>query len=362
MTLPLPPADDLLAERPDAVASYYGPTNFTWLVRGRLAGSPCPGINQPLDTDLLALQRVGITLVVTLTEDAHPPAEKLAEFGMKSIHVPIPDMGAPTTWQAQETCRLVAEALAQGESILFHCRAGRGRTGTLLAALLIWLDPDFDAAIHRIKTTNRYWIESAEQMNFLAGFTMTCQESGVTLVSQPEGSLPLADTRSKRLFDLPGAKAGREKVGISSKNTEPVIEPEETTMSLEKALQAAMSTVPECLASGYVDMETGMLLGIQTIDSHPQEVLDTLAAATADLFQGSAVVYIENIFKQARGTKSDSHYFNEFIIFSDNLIHVFMRTKKYENHVCCFVTRKSANPGMVLTKARMSLEAVSAAL
>jgi len=134
-------------------------------------------------------------------------------------------------------------------------------------------------------------------------------------------------------------------------------------MSLDKALQTAMSGVPECLASGYVDMETGMVLGVHTVDSHPQEVLDTLAAATADLFQGSSVVGIENLFKKARGTEKDeNHYFQEIFVFSDNLLHVFMRTKKFPGHVCCFVCRKSANPGMVLTKARMSMEAVTAAV
>jgi hypothetical protein len=133
-------------------------------------------------------------------------------------------------------------------------------------------------------------------------------------------------------------------------------------MSLDKALQTAMSTVPECVASGYVDMETGMLLGVNTVDSHPQEILDTLAAATADLFQGPSVVYIENAFKKTRGNESDaSHYFQEMFIFSENLLHVFMRTKKFPTHVVCFVCRKNANPGMVLTKARMSLDAVSAA-
>lgn len=123
-----------------------------------------------------------------------------------------------------------------------------------------------------------------------------------------------------------------------------------------------MGSVPECVASGYVDMETGMLLGVNTVDSHPQEILDTLAAATADLFQGASVTYIENAFKKARGNEKDaSHYFQEMFIFSENLLHVFMRTKKFPNHVVCFVCRKNANPGMVLTKARMSLDTVSAA-
>ncbi len=110
-------------------------------------------------------------------------------------------------------------------------------------------------------------------------------------------------------------------------------------------------------------METGMLLGVNTVDSHPQEVLDTLAAATADLFQGASVTHIENIFKKARGQEKDTqHYFQEMFIFSENLLHVFMRSKKYPGHVVCYVCRKNANPGMVLTKARMGMESVAEAV
>lgn len=134
-------------------------------------------------------------------------------------------------------------------------------------------------------------------------------------------------------------------------------------MSLEKALQESMSRIPECLASGYVDLGTGMLLGVYTAESHPQEILDTLAAATADLFQGASVVQIEDMFKKIRGTEDDEkHYFNEIIVFSENLLHAFMRTKEYPDHVVCFVCRKNANPGMVLTKSRMAVSEVAKAL
>ena len=61
-------------------------------------------------------------------------------------------------------------------------------------------------------------------------------------------------------------------------------------MSLEDAIQKSITEIPECLAGGYVDLTSGMLLGIKTVDSHPQEVLEMLAAATADLFQGPNVV------------------------------------------------------------------------
>lgn len=134
-------------------------------------------------------------------------------------------------------------------------------------------------------------------------------------------------------------------------------------MSLEKAVNKAASEVPECVAAGYVDMSTGMLLGVKTVDSHPSEVLDLVSAATADLFQGSNVVAIEQLFKKARGLEvDDHHYFQEIVVFSDNLLHVFLRGKKYSDHAVVFVCRKNANIGMVLTKSRMQLSALENAM
>ncbi|GAA5525486.1 hypothetical protein Maes01_02056 [Microbulbifer aestuariivivens] len=133
--------------------------------------------------------------------------------------------------------------------------------------------------------------------------------------------------------------------------------------NLDSAIQAALSTIPECLAGGYVDLTSGMLVGVKTVDSHPDEVLEMLAAATADLFQGPNVVTIENMFKKSRGLDLDDyHYFQEIIVNSDNLIHIFMRTRTEQNHVVCFVCRRSANLGMALTKARAALPGVEAAL
>jgi hypothetical protein len=90
--------------------------------------------------------------------------------------------------------------------------------------------------------------------------------------------------------------------------------------------------------------------------------VELLAAATADLYQGTNVKMIESIFKKARGLKEDGHhYFQEIIINSDNLIHVFLRGKN-EEQVACFVCRRSANLGMALTKARSSMPALEAAM
>jgi hypothetical protein len=134
-------------------------------------------------------------------------------------------------------------------------------------------------------------------------------------------------------------------------------------MSLEKELVKTQNSVPECVAVGFVDMKSGMLLGVRTVDSHPSEVLDLVAAATGDLFQGSNVTAIEKMFKKARGVKDDGHhFFQEIVVMSDNLIHVFQRCKRNEDLVLVTVCRLSANLGMVLTKARMALPEVEASL
>ena len=131
---------------------------------------------------------------------------------------------------------------------------------------------------------------------------------------------------------------------------------------MTSALQNAITAIPECLAAGYIDLASGMLLGMKTVDSQPNEVVDLLSAATADLFQGPNVKMIESIFKKARGLKEDGHhYFQEIIVHSDNLIHVFLRGKN-EQQVACFVCRIAANLGMALTKARSVMPALEAAL
>lgn len=131
-------------------------------------------------------------------------------------------------------------------------------------------------------------------------------------------------------------------------------------MSLDTALQKAVTAVPECVAAGYVDLASGMLLGIKSVDSHPSQVVELLAAATADLFQGPNVQAIEKMFRVARGVpENGQHYFQEIIVNSDNLIHVFLRGKK-QAQVATFVCRKGANLGMVLTKARSSMADIEA--
>lgn len=134
-------------------------------------------------------------------------------------------------------------------------------------------------------------------------------------------------------------------------------------MDLDSELKKAVNFVPECLAAGYVDASSGMLLAIKTVDSHPREVIDLVAAATADMFNGPNVSMIESMFSKSRGIDNKGrHYFQEVIVNSDNLLHVFVRSKVNEEYVAVFVCRRTANLGMVLAKARISMPSLEAAV
>ncbi|WP_432194859.1 hypothetical protein [Streptomyces sp. bgisy027] len=120
-------------------------------------------------------------------------------------------------------------------------------------------------------------------------------------------------------------------------------------MSLVKHLR---TDAPDCVASGVVDMSTGMLLSYETVENHPPEVLDLLAGATLDLFQGRTVVMIEDVFKERRGITSDNHFFQEILVNSENLTHLFVRLNEQQDVVAVVVCRKSVNVGMLFAQVR----------
>jgi predicted regulator of Ras-like GTPase activity (Roadblock/LC7/MglB family) len=134
-----------------------------------------------------------------------------------------------------------------------------------------------------------------------------------------------------------------------------------TTQLIGDAVKQFRAQVPECTGAGLVDMSTGMLLAADTLDEHPGEVLDLIAAATFDLFQGRNVTMIEEIFKARYGVLDDRHYFQEFLAQSESHVHVFLRSAN-QDIVAVVVARKTANTGMILTQARLVMKQLDAGL
>lgn len=123
-------------------------------------------------------------------------------------------------------------------------------------------------------------------------------------------------------------------------------------MNEELVMKRAMKEIPRCLAAGLVDLESGMLLNVKTVDSHPREVLDLVAAATKEIYEGDNVIAIENLFKRLRGVSSEEHYFQQIIITSRNLIHFFSRMESRPGVVLVAVCRLDANLGLIVAKGR----------
>ncbi len=133
--------------------------------------------------------------------------------------------------------------------------------------------------------------------------------------------------------------------------------------NLSDAISKSVSSVPECLAAGVVDVASGLLLDIKTVDSHPSMVIDMLAAATSDWFQGPNVLAIEEMFKKSRGIETNNvRYFEEIIVNSKNLLHVFIRARINQDYVVCFVCRRTVNLGIALTKARGAMPEIEASI
>lgn len=151
------------------VSQYFGPRGFLWLKKGMLAGTPRPGIVVEIDQDLQALQRVGVTVLVSLTQTPMD-ATVLGAYGIRNIASPIPDMHAPPAEQALDICRDIDTCLRAGEVVAVHCRAGLGRTGTVLACYLIWEGSNALDALDAVRRVEPKWVQSEEQVTFLEEF------------------------------------------------------------------------------------------------------------------------------------------------------------------------------------------------
>jgi atypical dual specificity phosphatase len=159
---------------PEAATHYVreslGPRGFLWLKKGLLAGTPRPGIVQDIEYDLDALARVGVTTLVSLTTRPVDP-ELLAGYGIRGLWMPIPDMHAPGLDEAEQMCRRIAALMADGEAVAYHCRAGLGRTGTMLASHLIMEGQPALQALESVRRIEPRWVQSDEQIRFLERFS-----------------------------------------------------------------------------------------------------------------------------------------------------------------------------------------------
>ena len=152
---------------------------------GRIGMSLCPGKRQPhaitgpwnrdLAADMDVIQKFGARTMITLMEtaelaDAAAPRAALEgaakERSITWLHMPIADFDAPDSvfeaaWKKHGP--IVRRDLARGESVVVHCRGGRGRAGLMAARLLVEMGLSAETAIATVRTANPLAIETVTQ-------------------------------------------------------------------------------------------------------------------------------------------------------------------------------------------------------
>ena len=134
------------------------PVGFSWVDRPHLAGLARP--DGP--DDLAWLRRNGIDVLVSLTE-APPDRRGVNDAGLMTVHIPIPDMTAPTVRQFELCVETIARAKRSGMGVAVHCAAGKGRTGTILAGYFVAAGMPADRAIEHVRDLRPGSIETPEQ-------------------------------------------------------------------------------------------------------------------------------------------------------------------------------------------------------
>ena len=160
---PLPLAAQLAIR---ATSEYRGPNGFRWVIPGKVAGTPMPGVVQSIDNDLAALRTVGVTMLITLTEN-DISQDALRKHGLRNLHLPIRDREPPTVAQVRMLIARMNGMLKKGEVLAVHCLAGLGRTGTVLASWLIQDGLTAKVALERIRKIESGYVQSPAQEEFL---------------------------------------------------------------------------------------------------------------------------------------------------------------------------------------------------
>lgn len=134
------------------------PFGFSWVDHPHLAALARPDSA----ADLAWLRQQGVQVVVSLTEDPLPRTW-VNDAGLMAVHIPIPDMAAPGERQLALALDTIDRAKRSGMGVAVHCAAGKGRTGTVLAAYFVAAGLTAAEALGKVRELRPGSVETWEQ-------------------------------------------------------------------------------------------------------------------------------------------------------------------------------------------------------
>jgi atypical dual specificity phosphatase len=133
------------------------PTNFSWFINDKLAGSGMPTSSEELEWVI----KKGVKSIVTMTEK---PLPESWIKNIKYLHVPTEDLSAPDMEKIDNAVDFIHERIKNNEPTMVHCAAGIGRTGTILACYLVkYHDLSVKDAIDKVRKERPGSIQSEFQ-------------------------------------------------------------------------------------------------------------------------------------------------------------------------------------------------------
>jgi atypical dual specificity phosphatase len=134
------------------------PDGFSWVDKPLLAAMARPESAEEFQW----LRQQGIELLLCLSEDP-PRRDWINEAGLFLVHVPVEDFTPPTQEQLDQCLSSIQRAHDKNIGVGVHCRAGLGRTGTVLACWFVTKALSAKNAIARVRRLRPGSIETDEQ-------------------------------------------------------------------------------------------------------------------------------------------------------------------------------------------------------
>jgi atypical dual specificity phosphatase len=91
----------------------------------------------PFRSDVKKLAQVGVTAVVNTCEEYAGPVAEYEKFGIRQLRIPTVDFTHPTLADVEKAVEFIENQRRNGGKVYVHCKAGRGRSATVVACWLI---------------------------------------------------------------------------------------------------------------------------------------------------------------------------------------------------------------------------------